>query len=438
MAAPIPTGETGGETGATEPTGDPPPAAAQPAPPGGGGTAAEPLLSCRLDTARILADALGCIATPSRKGAVVVLSVPENGGLRFAVEDTGCLQGRVVLRRPVFAAFAARSRDVCARIALGPLLDCLNLFSGFWDKHATALQLIYVGAGHPLVLLLQEKDTVTECALATLEGAGLNDFAFASQGVLNHTMISSSALREALLELDYGGATHAELRLSAEAPHFRFRSPAPMSLGILSITPDDGAAAAGGGGPPGTPPLPTLGGTLAGLPPRLASIPQCTVLLPGPDDDIGGGAGTRVLDKFTVRATQVSSYRLSLLRRATRALALSDVTKLRTNHDGMLSLAIQLRLGGPGGIGGGGGGGGGGGIMMGGSGGGATAAAVTPGGGAGGPGALGGLTGGGAGVFWPRPVADLGTIVFVEFLIVADEIEPGEEEEEDDEVGGRR
>lgn len=84
-----------------------------------------------------------------------MLSVPEHGGLRFAVEDTGCLQGRVVLRRPVFAAFTARSRDVQARVALGPLLDCLNLFSGFWDKHATALQLIYVGPGHPLVLLLQ-------------------------------------------------------------------------------------------------------------------------------------------------------------------------------------------------------------------------------------------------------------------------------------------
>lgn len=149
MEAPTPAEEAGGDTGATA---DPPPPAA-PAPPGG--TAAEPLLSCRLDTARILADALGCIATPPRKGAVVVLTVPENGGLRFAVEDTGCLQGRVVLRRPVFAAFAARSRDICARVALGPLLDCLNLFSGFWDKHATALQLIYVGPGHPLVLLLQ-------------------------------------------------------------------------------------------------------------------------------------------------------------------------------------------------------------------------------------------------------------------------------------------
>lgn len=119
-----------------------------------------------------------------------------------------------------------------------------------------------------------------------------------------------------------------------------------MSLGILSATPDDGhpAAADGGGGAAPTPPPPTLGGTLAGLPPRLASIPQCTVLLPGPGDDAGGGSG--VLEKFTVRATQVSSYRLSLLRRATRALALSDVTKLRTNHDGMLSLAIQLRVGG--------------------------------------------------------------------------------------------
>ncbi|OSX78045.1 hypothetical protein BU14_0125s0033 [Porphyra umbilicalis] len=334
------------------------------------GTADEPLLSCRLDTARILADALACIATPARKGAVVVLSVPEHGGLRLAVEDAGCLQARVVLRKSVFAQFTVRRPDVAAHVALGPLLDCLNLFSGFWDKHPTALQLIYVGQGHPLVLLLQEKDTLTQCTLATIDGTGLTDFAFARDGIQNHLMIASPALRECLLELDYGGATHAELRLSAQAPHFRFRSPAPLTLGILTGASADSAVGAPGGGGGGTPaagmtPAAAAAAAAAAagtpsatggspLPPRLASIPQCDIVLPAPDD---GRGGSGPLTKFTIRATQVSSYRLALLRRAVRALGHSEYTKIRTNFDGMLSLAIQLRVGGASGIGGGGGGG---------------------------------------------------------------------------------
>lgn len=134
----------------------------------------------------------------------------------------------------------------------------------------------------------QEKDTVTECTLATLEGQGLSDFAFASQGVLNHTMISSPALREALLELDYGGATHAELRLAAEAPHFRFRSPAPMSLGILSVTPDDGHAAAAAATPP---PPPSVGS----WPVRQQSTARSSAQAHGPGaSPVAGSPGERL------------------------------------------------------------------------------------------------------------------------------------------------
>jgi hypothetical protein len=64
---------------------------------GGGGVGHGRVLSARLDNVRLLADALSCIYSSARRAQDVVLSVPAAGGLKFTVEQTGCLLASVLL-----------------------------------------------------------------------------------------------------------------------------------------------------------------------------------------------------------------------------------------------------------------------------------------------------------------------------------------------------
>lgn len=345
-----------------------------------------PQLVCRLESVRLVHDALASIAaasSSSSSSSVVVTVPPNKGGLRFVTEEAGCLQACVTLSRDAFLSFEAVPAAAPFRVSLHDVLDCLQLFVSTLAASAAApakigggggtaagapLRVLYQGAGHPLVLVLQESDAaVVQCSVQTMQEAHVSDFAFLRAPVHNSAVLRSDVLAGAIPELEFGGATFAKVRMAPEPPRFRLESCSDMGGASLSIDLPD--------------PRDVELGSLAGASPA-----------------------SSVFREFHSERAQVGVYRLSLLRRCAKALSISDMARVRMNADGMLSLVARLSSDSAGG---------------GGSGGVSASAAAGADAGVSGPMLL---AGGGA----------LNALCFFEFLVVADELATMAEEEDDD------
>eukprot|EP00180_Rhodochaete_pulchella_P001081 Plantae.Rhodophyta-Rhodochaete_pulchella.ctg18951.p1 GENE.Plantae.Rhodophyta-Rhodochaete_pulchella.ctg18951~~Plantae.Rhodophyta-Rhodochaete_pulchella.ctg18951.p1 ORF type:complete len:334 (+),score=41.93 Plantae.Rhodophyta-Rhodochaete_pulchella.ctg18951:35-1003(+) len=271
------------------------------------------LLSCRLDSARSLVEALSCIASSSKRDRDVVLTAATRGGLRLTTEEAGCMQASVLIRAEAFASFSAR-QDLALSVNLSVLLDALQLFVSSDSSGRSSsthglsavepIRILCQDSAQPLVLAssaslnedgIDQGFSVT-CRIRMLSEPSVADFAFASVPVVNSVIVQSDVLREALGDLDYAGAAVCELRLGPQPPRFRLESGDPNTGSSLAVE------------------------------------------LPDPDDP-----GTQVYREFSSKKLQVCCYRLSLLQRCLKALASSDTTKVRMNADGMLSLAIKMK-----------------------------------------------------------------------------------------------
>lgn len=268
----------------------------------------------RLENVRPLVDALSCIYSAAHKSQDVVISAQASGGIRFAVEEPGCLLASVIIPGRAFAAFECRDAGVRIRLNLSLMLDCLNIFGGGGERDAAGVRISYGGVGHPLVLQLYDSDAVTLCELTTIDADAYDetDFQFLSHAIVNSAIVGSEALRDAISELDYAGSTTAELRLAPRRPRFRFQSPASTTAAADDDGGDDDDA-------------------------------QCTVELPDPTD-----RSSDTFQTFSSSAAQAAVYRLGHLTRAVRALGLSESSKVQMNAQGMLSLMCRMREGGGG------------------------------------------------------------------------------------------
>lgn len=277
--------------------------------------AEDALLYGRLDSVKPLIDALSCIYSPAHKGQDVTLTSHEpEGGLRFTVEEHGCLLASVILPRRGFVEFRCSDSDLRVKLNLSLLLDCLNIFgSSSAERFGAAVQLRYSGEGHPLVVRLRDGEADSVCELATMDvGADTEtDFQFHAHEMVNMAVVDSEALRDALSELDYGGATTAELRLAPERPRFRLSSPA-WAVGLEESGPRDDAA--------------------------------CTVDLADPAD-----RRSDTFQAFQSRRMQCASYKLDHLARCVKALGMSESCKVEMNGEGMVSVMCRMRGGGGGG-----------------------------------------------------------------------------------------
>jgi cell cycle checkpoint protein len=296
--------------------------AAAPAGAGNAGNENGRVLSARLENVRLLSDALSCIYSSSRKTQDVVLSVPASGGLKFAVEQAGCLMASVLLPLGAFASFKCDDSSTRIRLNLSLLLDCLNIFAvpgASADRGPVPVRIAYDGEGHPLGLLFQEQDAVTVCQLNTIDNdyTSESDFQFMAHKVHNMTLLQSEALRDAIAELDYAGATTAELHLGPVAPRFKFQSPASIVVEAGESDSDNERT-----------------------PAAEYAEPQCAVELPDPSD-----VSTGVFAEFKSERAQTSSYSLELLQRCSKALALSETCKVQMNTEGMLSVVCRMRPG---------------------------------------------------------------------------------------------
>lgn len=324
------------------------------------------VLSARLENVRLLSDALSCMYSSAHKSQDVLLSVPPKGGLKFAVEQAGCLHASVLLPLTSFAQFSCSDATCRVRLNLSLLLDCINIFSGNSDRGPFPVRVSYDGVGHPLILLFQEQDqeAVTTCRLNTIDNEYAaemeTDFMFRREDVKNMALLESEPLRDAIAELDYAGATTADLRLAPTVPRFRFQSPAmtfrvpdadtlerqdrfkngtPAQDGFKrrrsSRAGDQDSSADGTDDAEAGYDNDDAGSDVEGV-----GEAQCAIDLPDPED-----RSLAVFHEFRSEVAQTSSYRLDLLSRCSKALSMSETSKVQMNSNGMLSIVCRMRPG---------------------------------------------------------------------------------------------
>ncbi|XP_042441977.1 uncharacterized protein LOC122027150 isoform X6 [Zingiber officinale] len=121
-----------------------------------------PDLVCQLDCVQGMVDALSSVRWKRHQDAVVEIS---EHGLVLIVEESGCLQARVYLKRELFLAYeyAAEGRPRFG-VSLGLFVDCLNIFST--PGHSPAIEIRYPGPD--MQLLLKLVDTPDTCIYAEI------------------------------------------------------------------------------------------------------------------------------------------------------------------------------------------------------------------------------------------------------------------------------
>lgn len=301
------------------------------------------VLEGKLANVKWLVDALSCIYSPAHKGQDVTITVHSEGGLRFSVEHTGVLQASVIVPKIAFSTFTNTDESVRLRLNLSLIMECLNLFAmgsatsasgnsaggavgggaaggggggGGTGSGPVSAHIWFMGEGTPLCIRLWDGDAQTECKLTTLafeddDDLNTNEMEFGlAMGFYDHQVISSAVidsetLRDAIAELDYCGATTAEIRISPSDPHFILCSPADSVDSQY-----DG----------------------------LGNDALCAIQLPNPND-----RSSEAFHAFQCNRTQCSVYKLPHLRRCKQGLSLSETCKLQMNSEGMLSIVCKMR-----------------------------------------------------------------------------------------------
>ena len=165
------------------------------------------VLHCKTDNVRVIADVLGTIALKKHQTAICTVT---EAGLKVTVQSGKALQASALLREALFHSYSFNTNEGSLQVFhldLTLFLNCIGLAS-MCDTNAgsgsfTMMQMQYVGAGHPLQLLLEDNGVLTECTIATLEpeAHSLLDFGFKAVPTRNNVIMMSDPLREAFTEM---------------------------------------------------------------------------------------------------------------------------------------------------------------------------------------------------------------------------------------------
>ncbi|CAF0724588.1 unnamed protein product [Didymodactylos carnosus] len=141
-------------------------------------------------------------------------------GLKAIVEDFQCVQGNAFIDAQIFQSYEL-IKNIRFRIHLNTLLECLNIFGLSENSDSiVALQIYYMGEGHPLQLYLEEHGVITECSIKLLDADETIDFEFQTENILAKIMLKADGFKEALSEIDLK-ADCIELLISEQNPQFR-------------------------------------------------------------------------------------------------------------------------------------------------------------------------------------------------------------------------
>ncbi|XP_042441974.1 uncharacterized protein LOC122027150 isoform X3 [Zingiber officinale] len=180
-----------------------------------------PDLVCQLDCVQGMVDALSSVRWKRHQDAVVEIS---EHGLVLIVEESGCLQARVYLKRELFLAYeyAAEGRPRFG-VSLGLFVDCLNIFST--PGHSPAIEIRYPGPD--MQLLLKLVDTPDTCIYAEIRTRIPDtiswDYNFEPIGSVPVSFtVKSSVLKEAVDDLEWP-CSSIQISLQPDPPAVTFR-----------------------------------------------------------------------------------------------------------------------------------------------------------------------------------------------------------------------
>lgn len=178
-------------------------------------------LICQLESVQGIVDALTAVRWKRFQDAVVEIS---EHGIVIIVEETGCLQAKVYLKRELFVSydFGAHGRPRFG-LSLGLFVDCLNTFSG--PSQSNILELRYPGPD--MQLLLRSVDSPDACIYAEIRTRIPEtiswDYNFEHVGStpLSFT-VKSAALKEAIDDLEWPGSS-IQIMLQPTPPSVTFK-----------------------------------------------------------------------------------------------------------------------------------------------------------------------------------------------------------------------
>jgi cell cycle checkpoint protein len=148
----------------------------------------------------------------------------------------------------------------------------------------------YYARGDPLSIILEESGVTTTCELATYEPEFKNEIPFQTDLLASKIIMKASLLYDAITELSSTSPTRLTIAASPAAPHFTLSSSGPFGSAMVEFSKKN------------------------------------------PD----------ALEKFEVRKRAVNTYKYSLIKGASRAMAIASKVSIRADVQGVLSLQFMI------------------------------------------------------------------------------------------------
>ena len=150
-------------------------------------------------------------------------------------------------------------------------------------------RLSYGGLGEPLCLVMEETGVTTTCELVTYEPELEADIPLQKDALTHRIIMRASWLYDAINELSSTSPTRITIVVSPAAPHFTLSSAGPIGSATVEFTKD----------------------------------PQ-------------------LLETFEVHEKTVNTYKYSLIKQASRAMAMATKVSMRTDEQGVLNLQLMI------------------------------------------------------------------------------------------------
>lgn len=256
-------------------------------------------------------------------------------GLRFTVEESRVIQGIAFLEKALFTSYnfapPIRSQDEdddgddtsVFQISLTALLETLSIF-GFnesrdrWASRDTAYggfigsmgrvsrgapfenrtlgmasvcRLSYAAKGEPLCIVLKEAGITTTCEMVTYEAEDQDEIPLQRDALSQKVIMRSSWLHDAIIELASTSPLRLTITASPSAPYFTLSSEGPLGSATIEFSKDQ-----------------------------------------------------QLLETFHVPKRTVNSYKYSLVKSASRAMALASKVSIRGDVQGVLSLQFMIEV----------------------------------------------------------------------------------------------
>lgn len=252
-------------------------------------------------------------------------------GLRFAVEESRVMQGLVFLRKDLFTSYMYNAPPTHGteeetqeeeedtsptfQISLSSLLETLQIFGvnetkDRWASRDTpyggdasrafenrvlgmtgVCRISYTAEGDPLCIVLEESGVTTTCELVTYEPEDRDDIPLQREALAQKIIMRASWLHDAITELASTSPTRLTIVAAPTAPFFTLSSTGPLGSATVEFTND----------------------------------PQ-------------------LLETFHVPKRTANTYKFSLVKGASRAMAVASKVSIRSDEQGVLSLQFMIEV----------------------------------------------------------------------------------------------